>query len=90
VVDVLLLVEVAVEVARVVLVVVLLAAPPGRHWLYHWLLYVQVQPDSHVVGPVHPCPPHCPYPGATLWARAVLARVTSRERDFIVNLERIL
>lgn len=25
---------------------------------------MQVVPDTHVVGPVHPTPPHCPYSGA--------------------------
>jgi hypothetical protein len=25
---------------------------------------LQVVPDTHAVGPVHPTPPHCPYSGA--------------------------
>ena len=33
-----------------------------RHWLYQSLLYLHV-PAAHVVGPVHPLPPHCPYSG---------------------------
>lgn len=34
-----------------------------RHWEYHWPFATQVDPDAHVVGPVHPWPPHCPYLG---------------------------
>ena len=34
---------------------------PYRHCEYHWLVTVQVEPDSQVVPPVHPVPPHCPY-----------------------------
>lgn len=32
-----------------------------KHWEYHWLLNVQVEPATQVVGPVHPVPPHCPH-----------------------------
>lgn len=32
-----------------------------RHWEYHALEYVQVDPEAHVVGPVYPVPPHCPH-----------------------------
>lgn len=35
-----------------------------KHWLYHSLLSVQVEPAAQTVGPVHPLPPHCPHFGA--------------------------
>jgi hypothetical protein len=36
-----------------------LLPPAGawRHWLYHGLEYVQVQPDWQVVSPLKPLPP---------------------------------
>lgn len=30
----------------------------GKHWLYQVLLETQVYPDTQVVPPVKPCPPH--------------------------------
>jgi hypothetical protein len=32
-----------------------------KHWEYHGLENVQVDPEAHVVGPVYPVPPHCPH-----------------------------
>lgn len=26
----------------------------GKHWLYHWLLTLQVLPEAHAVAPVQP------------------------------------
>jgi hypothetical protein len=48
-----------VELGLVVEVDSVVAALPGRHCEYHWLEYVHVYPDTHVVAPVHPWPPHC-------------------------------
>jgi hypothetical protein len=50
---VLVLVEVLVEVEVDVLVDV-----PGMHCEYQGLLYVQTLPDTQVVAPVQPWPPH--------------------------------
>lgn len=46
------------EVAKVVEAGGLLEPEPGRHWLYHWLETVQVYPETQVVAPVQPEPPH--------------------------------
>jgi hypothetical protein len=32
-----------------------------KHWEYHWFCAWQVDPDWQQVGPLHPCPPHCPH-----------------------------
>jgi len=42
----------------VVLVAATVVPDPGRHCEYHALLYVHVYPETHVVGPEYPEPPH--------------------------------
>jgi len=52
---------------------------PGRHCEYQSFWYVQVQPETQVVAPVQPIPPHWPQP--LCWAAAADAR---RMTDFFI------
>ena len=61
---------------------VVVAAVPGKHWLYHSLETLQVYPETQVVSPLQPVPPHCWYaPDA---ARAPVIMVLAAIKDFIV------
>lgn len=74
-----------VEVDKVVLavVVVVVAAVPGKHWLYQAFEYVQVYPATQVVSPPQPEPPHCWYAPAA--AKAPVTMVLAAIKVFIVG-----
>lgn len=53
-------VVIVVVAALLEVVVVVLLAVPGMHCEYQSFWYVQTYPDTQVVAPVHPVPPHWP------------------------------
>ncbi len=78
VVDVFKVVEVVVDVVLAVVV-----AAPGRHWLYQSFWYAQWLPETQVVAPVQPMPPHCPQ--VPLWAAAPVAKMPAITEDFMLT-----
>ena len=70
--------EVVVDVVLAVVV-----AAPGRHWLYQSFWYAQWLPETQVVAPVQPMPPHCPQ--VPLWAAAPVAKMPAITEDFMLT-----
>lgn len=81
-------VVVLLEVVVVRVVVVVVEPPPqlpSMHWLYHSLDAWQHHPETQLVGPVQPLPPHCPHGCAC----AIACVAKARARD-ICNSGRML
>ncbi len=76
--------EVVVEVVFAVdVVLAVVVSAPGRHWLYQSFWYTQWLPETQVVAPVQPMPPHCPQ--VPLWATAPVAKIPAITEDFMLT-----